>query len=587
MRSSFGISLVSSKKRWELISCSEALVRQLATELTVSLPVARVLAARSMGSDPKRLLQHDLADVSSPFRLRGVDRALERLEHALAHREQIFIHGDFDVDGMTSAALLYRALRRLGAEGIQVELEDRERGHGLNPQVVQQVVERGFTLLITTDCGISDVECVQALQEQGVDVIITDHHEPPPQVAPAYAIINPRQAGCPYPHADLAAVGVVYQLVSALYGRMGLGQQAGHDFLDLVMLGTVGDLVPLVRDGSVENRLLVKGGLDLLARGGGSTGLRVLLKKLSIDLRKLTAGEVSYIVVPKLNAANRAGDPWVAFLLLITEDEKQAEYLASILIDYNYDRQVAQDDLRFQAEQLLRSEIDLQHDKIIILAGQYWNPGVIGLVASDLVDRYYLPTVLLSQGAEFARASARSIPEFNLIECLTHHQYLFERFGGHHMAAGFSIRNEWIPRMKEEFTEYARKQLAQLAGPVQSIDAELQPEEIDLPFYEELQRLGPFGVGNREPRFLLRDVQICEARTVGNGAKHLKLKVTAGEREFDAIGFDLGGYIAQLSQAGKVALVCKITRDDWGNRAKTQLQIMDVLAPAAEQSHSL
>lgn len=580
----FGTSLIQSKKRWEFPSLAEDLVERYASELGVSLALARVLAARSKGSDPRQLLKNDLSELSSPATLRGIERALERIERAIAQGESIFIHGDFDVDGLTSAALLYRALKHLGAPGVKVEIEDRERGHGLNSQVVEQILHESFTLLITTDCGISDIECVTTLQERGVDVIITDHHEPPEQIPPAFAIINPRQSDCPYPNGDLAAVGVVYQVVSALYEHFGLPQEACREYLDLVMIGTVGDLVPLVRDGRVENRLLVKGGLDLLAQGRGSTGLRVLIEKLSLNPRRLTAGEISYIVVPKLNAANRAGDPWVAFLLLTTEDEKQAEYLASTLLDYNYDRQVAQDDLLFQAEELVRSELDLQRDKIIILSGQYWNPGVIGLVASDLVDKYYLPTLMLAQGAQFARASGRSIPEFNLIECLTHHRHLFERFGGHHMAAGFSIKNEWIPRLKEELGGYARERLAGLEGPIQSLDAELAPKEISMQFYEELQQLGPFGVGNREPRFLLRDVRIREARTVGNSAKHLKLKLTAKEQDFDAIGFDLGDHIAKIYGAGQVDLICKLSRDDWGSRSRVQLQLLDVLEPTQVKS---
>lgn len=581
-----GRSLIQSKRRWELAFISPADITNITSELGVSPALARVLAARAKGSDPRDLLRNDLAELTSPYQLQGIERALERIEGALSKGECIFIHGDFDVDGMTSAALLYRALKRLGAHHVQVEIEDRERGHGLNPQVVHRIIREGFTLLITTDCGISDVECVQTLQEHGVDVIITDHHEPPQQMPPAYAIINPRQTqtACPYPHGDLAAVGVIYQVVSALFEHLKLPQEACRQYLDLVMIGTVGDLVPLVRQGVVENRLLVKSGLDLLARGGGCMGLRVLLEKLSLDPQRLTAGEVSYIVVPKLNAANRAGDPWVAFLLLTTDDEKQAEYLASTLLDYNYDRQVAQDDLRFQAEELLRAEVDLQRDRIIILAGQYWNPGVIGLVASDLVERYYLPTILLARGTQFARASGRSIPEFNLIECLSHHRHLFERFGGHQMAAGFSIKNEWIPRMKEELGAYARERLAFLEGPVHSLDAELAPQEISLELYEEIQRLGPFGVGNREPRFLVRDAEIREARTVGIDGKHLKLRLAMGDGEFDAIGFDLGEYSAKIYQAGRVDLVCKLSRDDWGNRAKVQLQLVDVLEAAQAKS---
>lgn len=570
-------SLVQPKKRWELLSPSDELVAKIAADLGVTLGLARVLAVRS-GSQPQLLLRNDLTDLNPPAQLQGLERALERIVRAIEAGESIFIHGDFDVDGLTSSALLYLALKRLDAGRVKVELEDRERGHGLNPQVVHQVLSEDFQLLITTDCGISDVEPVRMLQDGGVDVLITDHHQPMEELPPAYAIINPRLPNCSYPNPDLAAVGVVYQLVRALFTGLGPAE-ADREYLDLVMLGTVGDLVPLVRGSSVENRILVRGGLELLARGGGSLGLRVLLRKLSLDPTKLTAGEISYIVIPKLNAANRVGDPRVAFLLLTTKDEQRADHLASTLLDYNYDRQVAQDDLRYQAEELLKGEVDLKRDRIIILSGKYWNPGILGLVASDLVEKYYLPTILISEGEDLARASARSIPEFNMIEGLSRHRHLFERYGGHHMAAGFSIKNELIPKLKEELGAYARQVLAELENPIQIIDAELKPEEIDLNFYEELQRLGPFGVGNREPRFLLKGAQIYEARAVGASGKHLKLRLTAGRHEFDAIGFDLGEHLIEIHRAGLVDLVFKLSRDDWGGRPKVQLELIDVLEP--------
>ena len=572
-------SLVNCDRRWEVLQLPQGAVERLTAELGVSPPVARVLAIRAQGGDPRVLLENDLGSLSCPFQLRGIERAIERIERALEGGEKVFIHGDFDVDGLTSAALLYRALRRLGAPHLKVEIEDRERGHGVNPEVVRRILAEDFDLLITTDCGISDIECVKTLQENGVDVIITDHHQPPEELPPACAIVNPRQAECAYANPDLAAVGVIYQTVSALFERLGLGQEAAQEYLDLVMLGTVGDLVPLVRNGTAENRILVKEGLALLAQGGGSLGLRVLIKRLSLDLQRLTAGELSYIVIPKLNAANRVGDPRVAFLLLTTEDPEKAEYWASILLDYNADRQVAQEGLRSQAEELLQREIDLGRDKMIILSGKYWNPGIIGLVASDLVERYYLPTILISEGDEFARASGRSISEFNLIESLTHHKDLFKRYGGHHMAAGFSIQNERIPQLKDELGAYAREALADFAGPIQHIDTELYPDEISLELYEELKRLGPFGVGNREPRFLLCDVKICEIRTVGNGAKHLKLVVRAGDRDFDVIGFGFGDQIRKIERAERIDLVFKLDRDDWNRVPQAQLELVDVLEP--------
>ncbi len=589
-------SLIKGRSRWTLAQPSEDRVRELTARLRVPPAVARVLAVRVPHGDPSALLRNDLEDLSCPFALAGIERALERLLRALERNEKIFIHGDFDVDGLSSAALLYRALRRLGARHLKVEIEDRERGHGLNPGVVRQILAQGFTLLITTDCGISDVENVRTLQESGVDVLITDHHHPPEELPPAYAIINPRQSDCEYGNADLAAVGVIYQVVSALFERLGLGKEAAHDYLDLVMLGTVGDLVPLVRNGCAENRILVKAGLDLLAQGRGTLGLRVLLERLGLRPERLTAGEMSYIVIPKLNAANRVGDPRVAFLLLSTEDPLKAEYWATTLIEYNTDRQTAQEELRARAEALIEREIDLEHEKILILSGPGWNPGILGLVASDLVEKYALPAILISEGEEgYARASCRSIPEFNMIEALTHHKHLFERFGGHPMAAGFSIRNERIPELKEALSAHARGILRDYEGPTQTIDAELSPEEISLELHEELQRLGPFGVGNREPRFLLRGAIVAEARTVGNGSRHLRLLIRAGPEGplLDAIGFGLGSAIETIGLEERLDLVCKVGQTEWNGRRCVRLELVDVLepllpssAPAASPSRS-
>lgn len=552
-------------------------MERILKELGCSRAFAKVLAARS-AEDPKKLLSSELSDLHSPYALLGIPQAIERIERALSRNERIFIHGDFDVDGLTSAAVLYLGLKRLGFKELKVEIEDRERGHGLNPDVVRRVIDEKFKLLITSDCGVSDFECVTLLQQSGVDVIITDHHHVPQRLPPAIAIINPKQKGCHYPNKDIAAVGVVFQLLRALYERLSLLAEEAYKFLDLVMLGTVADLVPLTRDGQVENKILVAQGLKLLAEGKGSLGLRVLIERLSLNAKKLTVGELSYILVPKLNAANRVGDPRVAFLLLTTQEVKRAEYLSEILLDYNDDRQTAQDDLRNQAEELIRNGgVDLEKDKIIILEGKYWNPGIIGLVASDLVEKYYLPVVLVSVGDAESRASARSIVEFDMIESLEAHRELFIKYGGHQMAAGFSIKNENLQLLKQRLSEYARRQLADLEGPTSTIDGILEPQEISLDLYEEIQQLAPFGIGNPEPRFLLKSVKITEAQTVGNGGKHLKLKVSTDDLTFDCIGFDLGDYVSEIYSTGRVDLVSKLRKDAWRGKERLQLELEDVL----------
>lgn len=569
-------SLIGNR-RWRLKEASCERAEHILKELGCSRAFARVLAART-GGDPKKLLSSELSALHLPAALLGIPQALERIEQALKRSEKIFIHGDFDVDGLTSAALLYLGLKRLGFKELKVEIEDRERGHGLNPEVVRRVIAEKFKVLITSDCGVSDFECVTHLQQSGVDVIITDHHHVPERLPPALSIINPKQKGCAYPNKDIAAVGVVFQLLRALHEHLGVPVEEVYKFLDLVMLGTVADLVPLARNGQIENKILVAQGLKLLAEGKGSLGLRILIEKLALDPKSLTAGELSYILVPKLNAANRVGDPRVAFLLLTTQDKKRAEYLSEILLDYNDDRQTAQDDLRYQAEELIRNGgVDLTKDKMIILEGRYWNPGIIGLVASDLVEKYYLPVVLVSVGDQESRASGRSIYEFDLIGSLEAHRELFIKYGGHQMAAGFSIKNENLPLLKRRLSEYARRQLADLEGPTSTIDAILEPREITLDLCEEIQQLAPFGMGNPEPRFLLKNVQIVEAQTVGNGGKHLKLKVSADGVILNCIGFDFGDYVSEIYSAGEVDMVGKLRKDTWRERERLQLELEDVL----------
>lgn len=568
-----------TKRLWRLRAFSRERAAQIARELGCSAPLAAVLAARALGH-PQELLDHSINALASPWGLLDLERAVNRLMQALQRREKIFIQGDFDVDGLTSTALLYRGLQKLGAKEIKVDLSDRERGHGLSAAVVQRLISEQFNVLITADCGISDVEFIKTLQDHRIDVIITDHHRPPERLPPAYAIVNPRQPGCSYLYKDLAAVGVAFQVLRGLYERCGQPPSACEEFLDLVLVGTIGDLVPLVRDGLAENQRLVANGLRCVAEGRGSSlGLRVLIKKLALDAQALTPSDLSYILVPKLNAANRVGDPRVAFLLLTTQDPQRADFLASTLLAYNQDRQIAQDDLLFQAEELLRGEPGWQDEYVIFLAGQYWNPGLLGLVASELAEKHQRPTVIVALGDEISRASCRSVSGFDIALALEEHRDLLERYGGHAMAAGFSIRNEKIPVLKERLRAYARALLAQREHPVYEFEAELSPEELTLEVYHDLQRLAPFGIGHPTPRFLLRGARLKHWRTVGNNGDHLKCLIEAGGRTVSAIGFSLGEHAERLEEYETLDLVFKLGCDTWTGRPQVQLEIEDILAP--------
>lgn len=541
---------------------------------------AQILAVRS-DQDPQfshRLLEFDLSSLHSPFKMDGIESALQRLKKARASGEKLFIHGDFDVDGLTSSSLLYMALRGLGFDGIKVEVGNRAIGHGINSRTVKKIIDGGFDLLITCDCGINNHSAVKTLKENGVDTIITDHHNPPPNLPHALAILNPKLESCNYPNKFLAGVGVAYKLISAFMQEVGLKKKAYQKYLDLVMLGTVADLVPLVKDQEVENKLLVAGGLKKLAQGGGNRGLKILIEKLSLKTKELTAGRISYIVAPHLNAANRVGDPRVAFLLLTTDKKRRASFLADALLDYNRDRQIGQDELKSQADELLISgKANLEDNKIIVLDKDNWNPGIIGLIASQMVEEHGLPAILISKKSRISQASCRSIPGFNMIECLEKHENLFVQYGGHEQAAGFTIKNGNIPALKEEIKRYAHDKLAGFTRLPSSIDAKVLPEEIDLKLHEEILKLSPFGMGNPKPRFITDEAKIEKIKPVGSQNRHLKFTAKLEGRDFEVIGYRWGRYEDEVSKLHKTNLIFRLGVNNWMGKKRVQLELEDIV----------
>jgi len=539
--------------------------------------LARLLFERS-GGEPRKLLE--ATALHDPDVMGGIEAAVERLHGALERDEPVFVHGDFDVDGITSTALLYLGLRELGLSRVKVEIEDRQRGHGLNDEVIRRVIDEGFSLLLTADCGISDVEPVRALNRAGVDAVVTDHHQPPETLPEALALVNPHLPDCPYPNKYLAGVGVAFQLLRALYRHRGRPASEAEAFSDLAALGTVADLVPLIRRGEGENRQLVCAGLDRLQRGEGNLGLRTLIAALGLDVERLSAGHLGFILAPHINAANRVGDPRVALLLLTTRDPEQARYLAEVLMDYNQDRKAAQEHLRNEVSRAIEDgRVDPERERLIWVEGERWNPGILGLVASDVVERYGLPAILISREGGLSRASARSVREFDMIACLQANAAHFLRFGGHRMAAGFTARTQDLAEARAGVLRRARGQLAELKGPVHEIDSAISPEEINLDLHADLQRLAPFGVGNPAPKFLLPRVRLEGVKAVGDG-KHLKCQARINGHAFEAIGFSLGGYCELLTYFDEVGLVFKLGRNEWLGRTSVQLELTDVVEPS-------
>lgn len=557
-------SLLSPGREWEPGPSPD---EQLVRDVVASLGCARalgILLARRGGSGWRNLLDPGVLQFHSPFELSGIADGVARIIAAIARGERVFIHGDFDVDGLTGAAVLYLGLLPLFPMGtIKVEVGDRGHGHGPSREFVLRAIDEGFNLVITVDCGISNVDEVTMLREAGIDTVITDHHVPPPACPPAVAVIDPQLPGETYPNRYLAGVGVAYKLLSALYER--LGKPVPYQLLDLVGLGTIADLVPLADGGEVENRALVREAFSLIARREGSSlGLRVLMDRLSINPKRLTASDIGYIIAPKLNAANRAGDPKVAFLLLTTKRQDRAEYLTEILLDYNRDREIAQGDLIAQAEEeLAQSGTDPRTDGMIILGGKYWNEGIIGLAASNLAERYHVPAVIISQGDRTSRASCRSVDGFDMFACLKENADLFLHYGGHKMAAGFTVKNNRLPVLRDRLLGCAARHRPAARPIAEQFDAPIDASQIDMRFYANIRSLAPYGPGNPAPLFLLHNCRFSDLTLVGARGQHLKGAVSQNGTSLPLIAFRMGRYIDVFEQAAGKGLIFRPGFDDW------------------------
>ena len=566
---------------WEVAPLpDEPLLDAIQSELDCSRPFATLLARRG-GDAWRKLIAPGSQSLHSPFLLPDVEKAIARLQTAIERGERVYIHGDFDVDGLTGASVLYRSLRPLLPENsVKVEVSERTRGHGISSAFVLRAIEENFRLVVSVDCGIANQEEVARLAAAGIDTIITDHHLPVGELPQAVAVVDPMVAGSEYPNQHLAGVAVAYKLVCALYER--LGRPAPSHLLDLVALGTIADLVPLTHEGDSENRALVREAFEMIKDGKGSSlGFRTLMNRLSVNPKKLTASDIGYLVAPKLNAANRAGDPKVAFLLLVTEAREQAEYLAEILLDYNRDREIAQNDLMSQAAEMIRvEERTPREDGYVFLVGQYWNEGILGLVASGLTDRYRVPAIVLSKGDGVSRGSCRSVGDFDVSACLEANAHLLLRYGGHKMAAGFSVTNDALEQLEAGIEEYVTGHgPAVVSHKPDALDAVGTLTDVNQKLHDHLSTLAPFGPGNPRPRFLIRDCTFDGITLVGNRRQHIKGFVRQGGASVSFIAFRMGRHLEAFEGAQSASLVCQIGFDDW--RSAVQIQGVDLVTEDA------
>ncbi|KXG78210.1 Single-stranded-DNA-specific exonuclease RecJ [Fervidicola ferrireducens] len=521
--------------------------------------------------DVVRFLRVSVDDMYNPFLLKDMEKAVTRVKKAILNGEKITVYGDYDVDGVTGCALLVRALREMGGN-VDFYIPSRlEEGYGLNKEAVEKIAKSGTKLIITVDNGIASQEEVIYAKELGMDTVITDHHEPHDDVPKAIAVINPKQKDCSYPFKELAGVGVALKLIQALSN---CSREVTVKLLDLVALGTIADMVPLVD----ENRIIAKCGINVL-RSTDKKGLLALLEECRLSVKNIDEEKISYILAPRLNAAGRLLDAALAVQLLLADEEKEAQKLAKDLEVLNRERQAVETKIYNEAKEYILKNVNFDKEKVIVASGSGWHPGVIGIVASKLVQNFCIPCILISEEGEEGRGSARSIPGFNIFEALKQLSGMLDKFGGHEQAAGFTIKVNEIENFRSKINELA-KSIAKDSWEMKlKIDMELTPEELTTELAEQLELLKPFGFGNPKPVFVCRNMSIEQIKTVGEKENHLKIRLKKREKEFSAIGFNFGNYKNQLEIAPLIDVAFWLELNEWEGNKKLQLNLKDIKIP--------
>ena len=558
--------------RWILPEAPDpVLVRALCDELLLPEPICRLLALRGHGDveQAKRYLRPRLEQLLLPEQMLDLAEAVDRLVRGIRDGETILIHGDYDVDGMCSTTLLLRAFSALGGKVVPF-IPHRSAGYDLGETGVQAALDAGATIVVTCDCGTSAVTPVAALREHGVDVIITDHHLPGGDLPNAFAVLNPRQPGCQSTDKDLAAVGVAFKLALAVTRAMGGNENLVFGMLDLVALATIADIAPL----RGENRVFARFGLKMLSETR-NLGLRALIRAAGLDGKPLTAGRVGYILAPRLNAVGRLGHALRGVELLTATSEHEANSIARELEELNQRRQDIDRRVLDEAASLVR-RMDLDETFGIVLAGDGWHPGVIGIVASRLVEEFGRPTILIGLEGDEGKGSGRSISRFDLHAGIGRCRHLLKRFGGHHSAAGVTIARDMVSEFARCFNEAARAALTpDDLVPELRVDLEVELSDLTPGFETLLKHLEPCGVGNPSPMFLTRGVHLAAPpRVVGKQGLKLRIETESGE-PLEAIGWTLGPRIRELDLSRPFDIAYRLERDEYQGVSRLQARLSD------------
>ena len=557
------------KKKWECMTPSKELIGKISARFDISELVAGVLVNRGIIEEKQIevFLNPTRKDFYDPYLLEDMDIAVNEIDNVITQNGKILIYGDYDVDGITSIAVLKKFLNERGIE-VDYHIPNRlNEGYGLKKETLEEIAKQNYDLMITVDCGISAIEEVEYANALGIKTIITDHHEALDEMPKAIAVVNPKRKDSKYPFRGLAGVGVVFKLIQAISMKLGLDEKEYLKYLDLVCVGTISDIVPLID----ENRVIAKLGLKLV-EVTKNLGLKELLKVSRY--KKIDSSTISFGIAPRINACGRMGHAEEALKLFLTSNILEAQEITKVLEQYNQERQNIEKRIFTEANSQI--ENDVQKLNSIVLGCENWHHGVIGIVASKLTEMYYKPTVLVCFEGEEAKGSGRSILGFDLHNALCETSEYLEKYGGHEMAVGLTLKKEKFAEFKEKFQELVDKSNISDILPIINIDYQLQGKEIKKEIAKELQLLEPFGEANKMPIVLFKNLKISSIRALSEG-KHLKLSLNYENQWIDAIGFNMGNLSEEYQLGDKVDIVGTLEINEYNNNEYLQINMKDIM----------
>ena len=557
------------KKEWKYNEVTNnELVKKIAEKCNINTLLAKILVSRNIVDDKKikTFLEPKRDSFYNPFLLPDMEKAVDRIVEAIEKKQKITIYGDYDVDGITATTVLESFLKDRDANVTHYIPNRLEEGYGLNNNAIDKIKADGTDLLVTVDCGITGIEEVEYGKSLGIDIVVTDHHEPGEGIPNAIAVVDAKRRDNEYPFRELAGVGIAFKVIQAISIKLNLEEREYLKYLDIVCIGTIADVVPLIE----ENRTITKLGLKLL-EFTKNVGLKELVNVTGY--RKIDSTMVAYGIAPRINACGRMGNEQEAIQLFLTKDTTEAKEIAQRLNSYNLQRQEIEKEIFEQAKKNADMEIN---KNVLVLNGEGWHHGVIGIVSSKITELYFKPSILISFDGEEGKGSGRSVPGFDLHEAVANCSEDLEKFGGHEMAIGLSIKRENFEKFKEDFEKYACNTNLCDIIPIINIDEEVKLNELNINIIKELSLLEPYGEGNRMPLFMLKNLKINSIRSLSEG-KHIKLTLKDNNYYIDAIGFNFG-YLANEYKIGdKIDVVGSLEINEFNGNQSMQINIKDIM----------